>query len=151
MDLIKYNHEKKRSTYKLSDRYRKAWHYIDRPWLEEHVCLLKKVVPNYLLNYGIENGDMFIEVNIIPGVVASKFQHTYEFMEQIYNFCLENIEETSPYVHGDWVLSNILIHDGEIRLCDWDNLGIYPQDKVLEKLHSDLLSAFGPDFKLVMQ
>ena len=28
---------------------------------------------------------------------------------------------------------------------DWDNLGIYPEDEYMSKLHRDLISAFGED------
>jgi hypothetical protein len=31
-------------------------------------------------------------------------------------------------------------------MCDWDNLGKYPQEEVLEKMRSDLKSAFGDKF-----
>jgi RIO-like serine/threonine protein kinase len=79
-------------------------------------------------------------------VPANTFPHTKEFIDKIYNFCINNINTTSPYAHGDWVLSNILIDDDDIHIIDWDNVGIYSPTEILEKLHSDLKSAFGDKF-----
>jgi hypothetical protein len=28
-------------------------------------------------------------------------------------------------------------------MCDWDNVGQHPEDEVMAKLYSDLISAFG--------
>lgn len=134
----------------MSDRYRKEWHYIDQKWLIDHVHLLEQVVPGYLVRYGCEDESMFIEMKILSGTPASVFEHTDEFIKKIYAFCIQNIHSTLPYVHGDWVLSNIIINDDNIQMCDWDNLGIYPLDEVQKKLVYDLESAFGKKFKEVI-
>jgi RIO-like serine/threonine protein kinase len=89
---------------------------------------------------------MWIDYKIILGKPASGFIHSDEFIKKIYNFCLSNIRETYPYVHGDWVLSNIIIHEDNIKMCDWDNLNIYPREDIIIKLHKDLESSFGDKF-----
>lgn len=150
MILIKENKQKKRQTYKLDDRYRKVWSVVDLEWLTAHIELLKKVVPNYVLDYGYDSNTMWIDYRIIPGYPASDIEHTDEFVEKIYKFCLENIKETAPYVHGDWVLSNILVDGDKMFMCDWDNLGKYPKEVVMKKLHKDLKSAFGERFDKVI-
>ena len=33
-----------------------------------------------------------------------------------------------------------------MHIIDWDNVGIYSPTEILEKLHSDLKSAFGDKF-----
>ena len=49
-------------------------------------------------------------------------------------------------MHGDWVLSNIVIQpDGNMIMIDWDNLGLYREEEYMDKLHSDLISAFGEE------
>lgn len=151
MILIKENFQKKRQTWKADNFYRKVWQFIDLVWLEHHRELLDQVVPNYVLDVGYDDKSMWIDYKIIPGIPASQFEHTDEFIKNIYDFCLKNIEETKPYVHGDWVLSNIIVDGGSIRMCDWDNLNIYPREEILKKLHKDLKSAFGEKFDKVIQ
>jgi RIO-like serine/threonine protein kinase len=147
MELIRENKEKHRSTYFCGDRYRKEWGNVTPVWISYHVQLLNKVVPGYVINFG----DNWIEYKIIPGVPASTFTHTPEFIKKIYTFCLDNIQETYPYAHGDWALSNILINGDNIKLCDWDNLEVYPADEVKTKLFADLTDAFGKEFLLHVQ
>jgi RIO-like serine/threonine protein kinase len=147
MKLIRENKEKQRATYFCKDRYRKVWRNTTPAWIKEHVQLLKQHVPGYVLNFG----DNWIEYSIIPGVPASTLSHSPEFVDKIYKFCLDSIIETSPYVHGDWSLSNILVDGDKLRLCDWDNLGIYPMTDVRAKLISDLTNAFGTSFQQYTQ
>lgn len=143
MRLIREHKEKHRKVYFCDDRYRKEWYSTTPDWIHEHVQLLNKVVPGYVLGFGPN----WIEYKILSGIPASTFPHTPEFIDRIYKFCRNNIQETAPYVHGDWALSNIIIDNNNIQMCDWDNLGIYHPDDVLEKLHEDLNSAFGPSFQ----
>ena len=144
MELIRTNQEKERSVFFDKDHYVKAWGNITPKWIGEHVQLLKEIVPGYVKSYG----GNWISFNIVPGIPASEFEHTPEFVDRIYNFCLENIKQTAPYVHGDWALSNMIIDGDNIRMVDWDNLGIYPEDEVYAKLHEDMKSAFGDLFQV---
>jgi RIO-like serine/threonine protein kinase len=146
MDLIKENKQKRRSVYKLEDRYRKVWSFTDQDWLDDHISMLEDLMPGFVLDYKCSDTEMYIDYKIIPGTPASKFEHTPEFMKKIYNFCLDNINETQPYAHGDWVLSNIIVDDDKLTLIDWDNVNLYPPHLILEKLHDDLKSAFGDKF-----
>jgi|TARA_B100001013_G_scaffold338765_1_gene260038 RIO-like serine/threonine protein kinase len=151
MNLIKENKEKHRAIFKLDDRYRKVW-YVNPdlgPFAEavdEHIEILEKFMPGYVLDHGYTTESIYIDYKILPGTPASKFPHTKEFAEKIYNFCIENINKTSPYAHGDWVLSNILIDGDNMQIIDWDNLAVHEIKDVLEKLKSDLKSAFGEKF-----
>ena len=147
MELIKENKENRRSVYFCGDRYKKVWE--DREdWIYKHVKLLNQVVPGYIINYG----NNYIEYSIIEGYPASVVKHNDEFIKKIYKFCLKTIEDTNPWVHGDWVLSNIIIQpDGNMKMVDWDNLGIYREVDYVNKLHNDLISAFGEErFKRVI-
>lgn len=146
MELIKTNKEKQRRVYKGNGFYRKEWSFENREYYEEHLDIMEEIRPGYILNSGCGNGKMFVDVKVIPGIPANTFEHTTEFIEKIYNFCLKNIEETQPYAHGDWVLSNIIIDSDNIEMVDWDNVGVYQPNVVLDKLHSDLRSAFGDKF-----
>ena len=143
MELIRENKEKQRATFFCGDRYRKEWYNVSATWIRNHVQLLNKLVPDYVLGFG----DNWIEYKIIPGVPASTLSHSPEFVNRVYRFCLDSIAETSPYVHGDWSLSNIIVNGDTLKLCDWDNLGIYPMDEVKAKLISDLTNAFGTAFQ----
>lgn len=142
MLLIKENKEKHRQTYLCKDCYRKVWYSSTPKWICDHVQLLNQLVPGYVT----DSGNNWIEFNIICGTTAQTFEHTNEFIQLIYQFCLDNIKATAPYVHGDWTLSNIIISDtDEMVMCDWDNVGHYPNEEVMAKLHRDLTSAFGND------
>lgn len=141
MELIKTTPSKGRTVYFDGTHYVKEWNNInvDSTWIVNHVRLLDKVVPYLVVGYG----NNWISYNVIPGIPANTFEHTLDFVDRIYKFCLENIKQTHPYYHGDWVLSNILIDGDTIAMCDWDNLGIYNHNEILDKLDSDLSSAFG--------
>lgn len=150
MVLIKENIQKRRQTWRFENFYRKVWNIYDPAWLFGHVEMLNKAVPGYVLNQGIDDRSMWIDYKIIEGRPASTFEHTDQFVQRIYDFCLQNIRDTLPYVHGDWVLSNIIINGDQISMCDWDNINIYPIDEVMKKLHKDLKSAFGDRFNRVI-
>lgn len=143
MKLIRENKEKQRAVFLLDNGlYRKYWYNQTAEWINGHVALLNKCVPDYVN----ASGDNWIEFNPVPGTLASTYKHTPEFVQLIYNFCLDNIKQTMPYSHGDWALSNMLIDNGTIRMCDWDNIGVRNADDVLAKLTSDLSDAFGELF-----
>jgi hypothetical protein len=139
MELIRENKEKQRATFFCGDRYRKEWYSTSPVWISYHVQLLNIYIPNYVLNFG----DTWIEYKIISGTPISTLPHTIELASKVYNFCLDNIQSTTPYVHGDWSLSNMLLDGETIQMCDWDNLGIYPKEQVEGKLLKDLIDAFG--------
>ena len=141
MELVKENEAKGRKVYFCGDRYRKVWeNKID--WIYTHVKILNRVMPGFVIDYGND----YIDYKVIEGVTANTVEHTDNFINKIYNFCLENIKATKPWVHGDWVLSNIIIQpDNTMVMIDWDNIGIYREEEYLNKLHTDLISAFGED------
>ena len=141
MELVKENKAKGRKVYFCGDRYRKVWeNKID--WIYTHVKILNRVMPGFVIDYGND----YIDYKVIEGVTANTVEHTDKFINKIYNFCLENIKATKPWVHGDWVLSNIIIQpDDTMILIDWDNVGIYREEEYLSKLRTDLISAFGED------
>lgn len=153
MELIKENKEKHRAVFKLNNTtIRKHWYNNSSEWLEDHVKILNQIFPGYVVNYGsLIPGGVYADFKKIEGVSASTFPHTDEFVERIYNFCLENIKSTSPYVHGDWVLSNIIINGNEIKMCDWDNVSIRTDAEVSKKLEKDLISAFGEKILKVLK
>jgi len=142
MELIRENKEKQRAMYFCGDRYRKVWGNISPEWIYRHVKLLDRIVPDRVLTYGKD----YIEYKIVEGTTANLREHTDEFIKQIYKFCLENIQSTKPWVHGDWTLSNIVIQpDGQLVMIDWDNLGMYREEDYMNKLQNDLISAFGEE------
>jgi RIO-like serine/threonine protein kinase len=146
MELVRENKEKQRAMYFCGDRYKKIWYNKESKWVIEHVETLKKVLPDYVLDYG-EN---WIDFKIIPGTPANTMEHTDDFIKRIYNFCLDNILTTLPYAHGDWTLSNIIINGDSISMVDWDNIGRYQLDEIFKKLDSDLESAFGKRYRQVI-
>ncbi len=143
MVLIKENKEKHRSVFFDGENYVKVWGNTTPQWISEHVSILNELVPNYVIEYG----GNWIKFKTVQGTPASEFDHTEEFINRVYNFCLEQIEKTLPYAHGDWVLSNIIIKEDSMFMVNWDNVGIYPKEEIYKKLHNDLKSAFGEKYK----
>lgn len=141
MKLIKENTEKHRAVYMHDNIYRKFWYNINPQWIISHVAILNTLMPNYVLAHG----DNWIDFAALPGTVANTVKHTDEFILRIYHFCKEQLKQTLPYAHGDWVLSNIILNGDTICMCDWDNVGIYHPDDILTKLFLDLESAFGKE------
>ena len=143
MDLIKQNTEKKRAVFlKDSDTIRKFWYDKKSSWIQQHASTLEKIEPGYVKHIG-EN---YIDFTRYIGRPASELKHTPEFVSEVCKFCVSQIQNTSPYAHGDWVLSNIIVDGNTMRMVDWDNVGIYDTEQVYEKLRSDLHSAFGDLF-----
>jgi RIO-like serine/threonine protein kinase len=139
MKLIRENKEKHRSVFIDGDRYVKIWGNQPTQWINEHVNLLNKHVPGFV----IDHGNDWISYNIVPGKLASEFPHTLDFVKRIHSFCLEQINQTKPWYHGDWTLSNMIIDGDKITMIDWDNLGQYDEYELYKKLNNDLKSAFG--------
>lgn len=147
MELIKQNKEKNRSVFKLENgNIKKYWHSNDIDWARSHVNILDSVIPGYVIKFGRDDFGVWIEFSCIKGVPANTEEHTDKFIEFIYEGCLKNIRDTAPFSHGDWALSNIFIDSDRLNFCDWDNVGIYGDDTVMDKLHKDLHSAFGDRF-----
>lgn len=143
MDLIKENTEKKRAVFlKDSDTVRKFWYNKEPGWIYQHADTLKKVQPGYVKKVGPN----YIDFVRYVGIPASKLKHTEKFVQEITHFCVNQIQNTLPYAHGDWVLSNIIVDGENMYMVDWDNVGIYPTAQIYEKLKSDLQSAFGDLF-----
>lgn len=147
MILLKENKIKQRQVWKLDNCIQKRWYSRNIDWLEDHISILDNIFPNYVISYGKDINFVYANFEILPGTVANVIPHTEDFVLQIYDFCIENIKSTYPYAHGDWVLSNMIVNDKNvIKMCDWDNIGIYSKEEILNKLHSDLSSAFGTIF-----
>jgi len=146
MKLLRKNTEKQREVFLLDDRIRKVWDISNKELVTAHYSLLAKQLPGYAIDTGFDDTTVWIDYTILPGVPASTFEHTTDFINLIYQFCLKNIQETYPYAHGDWSLSNILINGNDICMCDWDNLQIYNSEEVYKKLHQDLFDSFGVSF-----
>lgn len=141
MELVKENQAKGRKVYFCGDRYKKVWQNKS-DWIYTHVKILNRVFPGYVLDFGAD----YIDYKIVEGTPANIVEHTDEFIRKVYNFCLSNIKASKPWVHGDWVLSNIIIQpDGNMVMIDWDNVGVRREEEYLNKLHNDLISAFGEE------
>lgn len=148
MVLIKEQKQKKRQVWKLDDGYKKVWLFNDIGWLDHHVSLINQVFPGHIREHGCSDNDMWMITNTIPGIPASQFPHTDEFIRKIYNFCVEHIHSTAPYTHGDWSLSNIIIDGDNIQMCDWDNYNLWSLKDAMMKMRMDLRTCFGEKFNI---
>lgn len=147
MNLIKENISKKRSTYLLDNGcYRK---YLDRTdeWFVSHKKILDEVMPGYVNQIG----GGFIDLNPIEGRPCNTLEATPENIKRIYEYCIQQIYSTLPYVHGDWAPSNIIETPKGFVMVDWDNVGIYSLAEAYDKLNSDMTEAYGDLFKLLVK
>ena len=86
--LLRKKLSKGRYTYKLNDRIRKIW--VGADWekhlytstVQEHIDILHKIFPGYLLDYGYFNKhSYFIDYKFLPGTSIMKYKHTPQFIE----------------------------------------------------------------------
>ena len=148
MVLIKENKAMFRSVHFDGEFYYKSWNFVDPDWLAAHVKLLNQYAPGLVNSYLYSNDCMTIKMNIVEGKLASTFEHTQEFFNKIYSACIKDLKKTSPYAHGDWVLSNMIITpDDKVVFIDWDNINLFPRKGAMIKMHLDLQSAFGDKFE----
>ena len=147
MELIKtkimsVSKDRERRVYKSKTHYRKYWNYSSHTFgpqgmsIKEHVEMVNKLFPGYILTYEVSKEGMWIDYNIVPGILAEKFPRSPEFIKKIYNFCIENMRETAPYFHYDWAFHNILIDGDNLQLIEWDDCGIYPEQEVKKRFES---------------
>ena len=154
--LKKISVSRERRVYKYKTHYRKHWNFASNKFfttrlpIHEHVEIVNKLFPGYILGYKILKKCMWIDYKIIPGIPASEYfwykniQDTppkdKEFIKKIYNFCIDNIRETAPYAHYDWTLDNIIVDGDNLQLVDWDLCAIYTDQEIKERFESCYIS-----------
>lgn len=145
MELIQENIAKQRKVYKKDNNtVRKIWYNTPGKnfgWLEEQSDMIEKVNPGYVKEIGYEEDNVWMDMQLIPGTVANKFDHSKDFILKMHNFAKNHYQETKPYAHGDWVTSNIIIDGDTIKMVDWDGIGKYPDKFVNKKIIKDLKKA----------
>ena len=99
MKLMKENFEKKRKVYKLEDRYRKVWEGVNVEMQEEHIAILNEVMEGWVIDYGVTKDTTWIDYHIVPGTPANTFAHTPQFVQRIYDFCIDSIQQTLSLIH----------------------------------------------------
>ena len=103
--------------------------------VHEHVKLVNKFFPGYILDYKVFDNYMWIDYKIIKGIPASEiYPKTPEFIKKVYRFCINNMRETAPYYHYDMHLGNIMVDGDNLKLIDWDSLDIYTEQEVFKKI-----------------
>ena len=103
--------------------------------VHEHVKLVNKFFPGYILDYKVFDNYMWIDYKIIKGIPASEvYPKTPEFIKKVYRFCLNNMRETAPYYHYDTLLENIIVDGDNFTLIDWDVLDIYDEQDAFKKI-----------------
>ena len=140
MIVVSDNKIRKRKVIKLSDRYRKLW-YGENPEqrlgtrsLDEHIRLLKRYVPDFVIDYGIAEKEMFIDFKIRPGKQLRHCEFTDELKEKVRNYCIHSLNKTWPYAHRDWTPTNIIIDNNSIHLVDWDNIFLASKEYTIQDM-----------------
>ena len=156
--LLRKKLSKGRYTYKLNDRIRKIW--VGADWekhlytstVQEHIDILHKIFPGYLLDYGYFNKhSYFIDYKFLPGTSIMKYKHTPQFIEKFRRYCIDNVKETFPYSHSDWTLANVLEHEGKWTLVDWDTVGKRSITQVQRTINHRLKGMFGYKVNIVQK
>ena len=107
--------------------------------VDEHVNMVNKLFPGYILDYKVYSNSIWIDSNIIKGVPASEvFPKTPEFIKKIYRFCVDHYKKTAPYAHGDWILENIMIDGDNFKLIYCDHIDIYTEQEAFKRIYNDI-------------
>ena len=136
--------------FKLKDRYRKEWQdlkhtvYFVGNTLDQHILLLDKFMPGYVLDYDFTKNGFFIDYKILPGIPLELCNYQ-AIKEDVINICIEHLKTTWPYAHYDWSKSNILVDNDSVHLIDWDNIQDYSKDFTLEAMINRLIKKIGID------
>jgi hypothetical protein len=146
---IRINHGRK--IYKYKTHYRKTIDHQDYRFgkgmygkgggmsIDEHVEMVNKLFPGYILDYKVYSNSIWIDYKIIRGVPASEvFPKTPEFISKVYKFCVDHYKMTAPYAHGDWILENIMVDGDDFKLIDWDHLDIYSEQEAYGRIYNDI-------------
>ena len=145
---VKSNDDNK--VFKLKDRYRKEWYTINQKLyfagntLDQHILLLDKFMPGYVLDYNFTKNGFFIDYKILPGIPLELCNYQ-AIKEDVINICIEHLKTTWPYAHYDWSKSNILVDHDSVHLIDWDNIQDYSKDFTLESMINRLIKKIGVD------
>ena len=147
---IRINHGRK--MYKYKTHYRKTKDHQDYRFgkgmygkeggmsVDEHVNMVNKLFPGYILDYKVYSNSIWIDYKIIKGVPASEvFPKTPEFIKKIYRFCVDHYKKTAPFFHGDCTLENIMVDGDDLYLIDWDRCDLYSKEEVYTDLYEDLI------------
>ena len=105
MDLIKTNKQKKRSVYKGDGYYRKLWHFLDTIWLDEHVKMLKSIVPDYVVYHGHNDESMWLDTKEIEHNFEWRIINTSElkkFRDKIYEMYASSYKKIGLIDFGGW-------------------------------------------------
>jgi hypothetical protein len=150
LTLIKHIPEKQRKVFDGGTFIKKVW--SNRSFLSVVTLAhrINSVFPNYVKDIGESAEGVYMDVIKLEGILISTLPHTDDLVKQVYHFCLDNMKSTAPFYHYDWALSNMIIHNNNITMCDWDNLNIYTEEDAMKKLNEDLLSAFGERYQRVI-
>ena len=122
------NTKQERKVIRLEDRYRKVWygknpeHLLATNNLAEHIRLLNKFMPGYVLDHGFNDNGMFIDYEILPGKQMGKIDYSDELVDEVYDYCLRHLLNTWPYSYLEWNRWNVLIDGKSIYLVDWDSI-----------------------------
>ena len=134
----------KNKVFKLKDRYRKEWpdlnisRYFAGNNLDQHIMLLDKFMPGYVLDYNLIKNGFFIDYKILPGIPLELCVNKV-IKEDVVNICIEHLKTTWPYAHYDWSINNILVDHDSVHLIDWDNIQDYSKDFTLETMINRLI------------
>ena len=74
-----------------------------------------------------------------------------EFKNIVRDFCVESIKKTFPYSHGDWHPDNILEHNGQWTLVDWDWGGKRSLLETQQIINQRLKAIFGYEVDIVQK
>jgi len=150
LTLIKHVPEKCRKVYDGGTFIRKVWSNHSLLSVASLAQRINSVFPNYIIDIGESSEGVFMDLTKLNGVLVSTLVQTDDLVKQVYKFCIDNMQHTLPYYHYDWALSNMIINNGKITLCDWDNLNLYTKSEAMQKLNDDLISAFGERYQRVI-
>lgn len=134
--------------------------------VQEHINIMNKVMPGYILQHGyFSKNAYFIDskfflgtcLNEVPGTwrkdkrYSGGIRFSRRFIKKFRNFCIESAGKTFPYSHGDWTPDNVLEHNGQWTLVDWDWVGKRSILETQQIINQRLKQVFGYEVDIVQK
>jgi|TARA_B110000858_G_scaffold166517_1_gene193848 RIO-like serine/threonine protein kinase len=137
-----------RTVHNYKTHYRKHWNYVDPQWFHPHIDIVNRFRPGYIISSRLTKKAMWIDYKVIPGIRAdhTDFIRDDQFTSRIHNFVISNIQETYPYVHGDWTMHNMIIDGTDIELIDWDSCQIHTHQDIIKLFNLAMTKNFGSNY-----
>ena len=92
-------------------------------WLKKTVNRFHK---NFIKELVFKEDYWYYEMKVVPGKNLLHFPQSQELANKVIDFSIWTVDFYYPFLHGDWCFNNIMLHNGKMRMIDFDTLKLSP-------------------------